>query len=101
MLIFGIQILQHIWTTEDMLVTLTFLREGLTTLRAKFVFHTSLSFILSYASLTDFHCRLNVFNPLPASGEFCHLLLVFANILDPDQARQNVGTDLDPNCLTL
>ena len=25
----------------------------------------------------------------------------FANSLDPDQARQNVGPDLDPNCLTL
>ena len=24
-----------------------------------------------------------------------------ANSLDPDQARQNVGPDLDPNCLTL
>ena len=23
-----------------------------------------------------------------------------ANSLDPDQARQNVGPDLDPNCLT-
>ena len=25
----------------------------------------------------------------------------FANSLDPDQAQQNVGPDLDPNCLTL
>ena len=25
----------------------------------------------------------------------------FANSLGPDQARQNVGPDLDPNCLTL
>ena len=23
-----------------------------------------------------------------------------ANSLDPDQAQQNVGADLDPNCLT-
>ena len=29
------------------------------------------------------------------------LLITFANSLDPDQARQNVGPDLDPNCLTL
>ena len=28
-------------------------------------------------------------------------LIPSANSLDPDQARQNVGTDLDPNCLTL
>ena len=27
--------------------------------------------------------------------------VTFANSLDPDQARQNVGPDLDPNCLTL
>ena len=31
----------------------------------------------------------------------CHLLITLANSLDPDQARQNVGPDLDPNCLTL
>ena len=31
----------------------------------------------------------------------CRLLITFANSLDPDQARQNVGPDLDPNCLTL
>ena len=37
-----------------------------------------------------------VFNSLPASGNFCHLLITFANSLDPDQARQNVGPDLDP-----
>ena len=34
-----------------------------------------------------FHC----FNSLPASVVG----------LDPDQARQKVGPDLDPNCLTL
>ena len=32
---------------------------------------------------------------------FCRLLITFANKLDPDQARQNVGPDLDPICLTL
>ena len=30
----------------------------------------------------------------------CRLLITFANSFDPDQARQNVGPDLDPNCLT-
>ena len=40
-------------------------------------------------------------NSFPTSGYFCHLLITFANSLDPDQARQNVGPDLDPNCLTL
>ena len=29
---------------------------------------------------------------------FCRLLITFANSLDPDQAPQNVGPDLDPNC---
>ena len=43
----------------------------------------------------------NVFNSLPTSGNFCCLLITFANSLNPDQARQNVGPDLDPNCLTL
>ena len=34
-------------------------------------------------------------------GDFCRLLIAFANNLDPaNQARQNVGPDLDPNCLT-
>ena len=32
--------------------------------------------------------------------DFCHLLITFANSLDPDQDRQNVGPDLDPNRLT-
>ena len=31
----------------------------------------------------------------------CRLLITFANSLDPDQARQNVRPDLDPNCLAL
>ena len=30
----------------------------------------------------------------------CRLLRTCANSLDPDQARQNVGPDLDPNYLT-
>ena len=44
--------------------------------------------------------RCFVFNFLPARGDICCLLLTFANSLDQDQARQNVGPDLDPNCLT-
>ena len=42
----------------------------------------------------------SAFNSLLASGNFCHLLITFANSLDPDQAQQNVRPDLDPNCLT-
>ena len=37
---------------------------------------------------------------LQASGGLC-CLLHFANCLDPDQDQQNVGSVLDPNCLTL
>ena len=42
----------------------------------------------------------SVLNSLPASGNFCNLLITFVNSLDPDQAQQNTGPDLDPNCLT-
>ena len=30
---------------------------------------------------------------------FCCLFIMFANSLDPDQDRQNVGPDMDPDCL--
>ena len=50
--------------------------------------------------LTNYLKISSVFNSLPTSGDFCHLLITFANSLDPDQARQNVGPDLDSNCLT-
>ena len=36
-------------------------------------------------------------NSLPASGDFCQLLISFANSLDPDPAQQNVRPDLDTN----
>ena len=42
----------------------------------------------------------SVLNFLLTSGDFCHLLIAFANSLDSDQAQQNVGPDLDQNCLT-
>ena len=29
------------------------------------------------------------------------LLIIFTNSLDPDQVQQNVGPELDPNCLIL
>ena len=32
---------------------------------------------------------------LPVSGKFCRLMLIFANSFEPDQARQNIGPDLD------
>ena len=42
--------------------------------------------------------RLNFFH---ASGDFCCLLITLANSLDPDQDRQIVSPDLDPNRLKL
>ena len=44
---------------------------------------------------------LKYVNSLPASGNFFCLLIIFTNCLDLDQDQQNVGADLDPNCLTL
>ena len=37
----------------------------------------------------------SVFNSLPSNGDFCHVLIIFANSLDLDQARQNVRPDQD------
>ena len=43
----------------------------------------------------------HLFKSLPACAGCCGLLITFANSLYPDQDRQNVSPDLDPNCLTL
>ena len=40
-------------------------------------------------------------NYFPASGEYCRLLISFANSLDPDSDGQNVSPDLDLYRLTL
>ena len=34
-------------------------------------------------------------------SDFCCLLIILANSLEPDQDRRKVGPDLDSNCLTL
>ena len=39
--------------------------------------------------------------PGAQTGNFCHLLITFANSLGPDQDQRTIGPDLDPNCLTL
>ena len=36
-----------------------------------------------------------VFISLPARGDFCCLLITFANRLDPDKTQHNVGPDQD------
>ena len=38
-------------------------------------------------------------NSFLANGDFCHLLIAFANSFDPDHDHQNVSPDLDPNWL--
>ena len=43
----------------------------------------------------------NELNSFLASRDFCHLLIIFVNSLEPDQDQQKVGPDLDPICLTL
>ena len=50
---------------------------------------------------SDKTSSLAVFNSFIAGGDFCRLQITFANGLDPDQDRHNVGPDLDPNRLTL
>ena len=47
------------------------------------------------------HQKVSRFNSFPASSDFCRLLKTFKYCLVPDQARHYVGSDLDPNCLTL
>ena len=37
------------------------------------------------------------FNSLPATHDFCSLLITLANSLNADQDRQNLGPALDPN----
>ena len=48
----------------------------------------------------EINCLI-IFLTVLTHGEFCCLLMIFANSLDPDQDRQNVGPDLDPNHLQL
>ena len=49
----------------------------------------------------DLFSGFKKFNSFQTSRNFCHLLITFANSFNPDQDRQNVGPDLDPNRLTL
>ena len=58
---------------------------------------------LKYQALFCLECTINCSENCRRyvnSAYWCRLLM-FVNILDSDQARQNVRPDLDPNCLTL
>ena len=39
-------------------------------------------------------------NSFLVSSDFCQLLITFVNSLDPNQDQQNIGPDMDQNCLT-
>ena len=69
--------------------------------------HVMLMNVFQNTIFTSSNCHLtmiwlltlyNIYS-LPASGKLCSLLITSANSLDPDQARQNVGPDLDQSCL--
>ena len=53
------------------------------------------------ATLTVSRCSEYIIVIIISSNlmETCRLLITFANSLDPDQDQQNVGSDLDANCL--
>ena len=53
--------------------------------------------ILLFHPNQDFKTTLTLFL---ACGGFCHLLIQFLNRINLDQDRQNVDTDLVPDCLT-
>ena len=42
-----------------------------------------------------------MFNSFLARGDVCHLLMAFANSLDPDQDQQSMCPDLNPYHLKL
>ena len=52
-------------------------------------------------NLSDYSVIGRLLNSYHARGDFCHLFIIFANSFAPDQGGQNVGPDLDPNCLPL
>ena len=56
---------------------------------------------MQYTMYLVFTSKVNILNFILASGDFCRLLITFANSLDPDQDKQSVGPDLDPKRLTL
>ena len=56
-------------------------------------FIDQLLWVISFIHISQF------INSFLASGDFCHLPITFANSLDPDEDRHNVGPDLDKNGL--
>ena len=46
-------------------------------------------------------CIIFTLSMLAATIKVCCLLITFSNASDPDQDRQNINPDLEPNRLTL
>ena len=66
------------------------------------IFHISNSLGYNQLGNTEVYHSEVIYSFLATcSCNFCLLLLIFANSLDPDQGQQNVSLDLDPECLTL
>ena len=60
-----------------------------------------ISTILLFKTVHLHLCKVQDFGNIQLSLMLSPCLLVSANSLDPDQARQNMEPDLDPNRLTL
>ena len=60
----------------------------------------SICFVLKSCPITN-SSKLIMISVTYLRPNFCRLLITFENSLDPDQDRQIVGPDLDPNRLTL
>ena len=69
-------------------------------IRLPFVIKIFVLSIFEWLFYTGLHCTLLV-NSLSASGEFCHLLIKFANILNLDQAQQKVRPEMDPKLMDI
>ena len=60
-----------------------------------------LSWLIIVSILGEYNCVKRWAQVLACWWWHCPLLIMFANSLEPDQARHNVGPDVDPNCLIL
>ena len=65
------------------------------------IYHTTLKVLWNHFFCMKMLLFCHNIHNILASGRFYHLLITFANSLDPDQAGQTVLPDLDPSCLKL
>ena len=85
-----------------MYIRITYLLHGLNIPQYQRAFVYFFQVLIEKSKVRKFSCTDTIrFNSFLASRDFHHLLLILANSLDPDQARQYVGPDLDPICLII